>query len=277
MAILSSVLQGPRHPDNSWSPASVTGDHLDPVGGHALLRDQAAHAQHDLLGQAGIIAVMLERGRIGIHPFDGFPVGAIEAHERVLAVLQRVQIRQVHASAAALERIDLRPGRDDADLAVLDLIEKERNRREADIDLSGHGLGERRGDAAGRGRLGRELVLRNQRKHAGVARRAGERIGDGLAVEVLELADRGIGRNIPIKIGRADDLTADDANRGALREGTDRGRYAGGGCDVDRAADQRLDRFRSGLGVEDFQVEPMLLEDAAALAELQAMTSSLAP
>src|SRR5262249_25971369 len=33
------------------------------------------------------------------------------------------------------------------------------------------------------------------------------------------------------------------------------------------AADHRLDRFRAGLDVEDFEIEPVLLENAAALAE----------
>ena len=52
-----------------------------------------------------------------------------------------------------------------------------------------------------------------------------------------------------------------------LREGADRRRYARRRGDVHAAADQRLDRFRPGLGIENFQLEPVLLEDAAALAE----------
>jgi hypothetical protein len=38
-------------------------------------------------------------------------------------------------------------------------------------------------------------------------------------------------------------------------------------ADIHAAADHRLDRFRAGLDVEDFKIEPVLLEDAAALAE----------
>src|SRR5262249_16464720 len=54
----------------------------------------------------------------------------------------------------------------------------------------------------------------------------------------------------------------------ALGKGADRGRHAGGGRDIHAAADHRLDRFRAGLDVEDFEIEPVLLENAAALAEL---------
>ena len=51
-------------------------------------------------------------------------------------------------------------------------------------------------------------------------------------------------------------------------KGADGGRDAGGGRDIHAAADHRLDRFRTGLDVEDLEIEAVLLEDAAALAEL---------
>ena len=126
------------------------------------------------------------------------------------------------------------------DLAVLNLIEEERDPGKAHIDLPGHSLCERRSDAAGGGRLGRELVLRNQRKESGVARRTGERIGDGSAVEVLDRLDRGLARHVPIKIRRADDFAADDADRRPLAEGAEGGLYAARGGNVDAAGDQSL-------------------------------------
>src|SRR5262249_6233057 len=66
----------------------------------------------------------------------------------------------------------------------------------------------------------------------------------------------------------ADHLAADDADRRALGKGAETGRHAGGGRNVHAAADHRLDRFRAGLHVEDFEVETVLLENAAALPEL---------
>ena len=89
-----------------------------------------------------------------------------------------------------------------------------------------------------------------------------------LPLKSSTFCDRRVCRHVPVEIGRADHLAADDADRRALGEGADGGRHAGGGRDVHAAADHRLDRFRAGLDVEDFEVEPVLLEDAAALAEL---------
>jgi hypothetical protein len=133
---------------------------------------------------------------------------------------------------------------------------------------SGHGLRDRCGNVAGRGGLGRELVLRDEREQAGMARRPGQGIGHRLAVEILDLLDRRTGRHVPIEIGRPDHLAADDADRRALGKGADGGRDAGRSRDIHAAADHRLDRFRAGLDVENLEIEPMLLEDAAALAEL---------
>src|SRR5258708_39855401 len=43
-------------------------DALDAISGHASLRNKLAHPQHDLGGQLGIFAVVLERGGVGIPP-----------------------------------------------------------------------------------------------------------------------------------------------------------------------------------------------------------------
>src|SRR5712672_2969524 len=240
----------------------------DRIGRQAVLRHELAHPPHHRLGHAGELAVMLERGRIGIHPFDGFLVGAVEANERVLAVGQRRQIGDIDAARPGAQRRHVIAARHDAGPAVLDHIEPERDRPEADIDLARHGLGDGGRDAAGRGRLELAIVLRRQRQQRGMARRAGERIGHGLAVEILDLLDGRIGRNVPEQVRRADDLAADDADRRAFREGAEGGRHAGGGRDVDAARDQCLDRFRPGRGIEDFKLQPVLLEDAAAQPEL---------
>jgi hypothetical protein len=99
-----------------------------------------------------------------------------------------------------------------------------------------------------------------------VARRAGQGIRHCLAVEIFDRLDRRIGRHVPIEIGRPD-------HRRSFGEGADRGRDAGGGGDIDAAADQRLDGFRPGLDVEDLEIEPVLLENASALAELATLGS----
>src|SRR5689334_10773260 len=49
---------------------------FDPDGGKTLFRDEIAHSLYDLLWQARILRIMLERRRIGIHPFDRLLVGA---------------------------------------------------------------------------------------------------------------------------------------------------------------------------------------------------------
>ena len=99
-----------------------------------------AHPQDDLLGQAGIFAVVLERGRVGIHPVHRLRIGAIEAHQRVATVLERVHVGEVYPHGAGAQRGHVTAGRDDPDLAVLGEVEPERRRAEADIDLTGHGL-----------------------------------------------------------------------------------------------------------------------------------------
>src|SRR5215472_443793 len=58
-------------------------DALDSVDGEAFLRNEIAHAQDDLLRQAGIFGIDLERRRIGIHPGDRLLIGAVEAHDSV--------------------------------------------------------------------------------------------------------------------------------------------------------------------------------------------------
>src|SRR5437867_12571909 len=101
-----------------------------------------------------------------------------------------------------------------------------------------------------------------------MARRAGQREGDRLAVEILDFADWRIRRHIPVEVGRADHFAADDADRRAFRERADGSRDAGRSRDIHAAADHRLDRFRARLDIEDFEIETVLLEDAAALTEL---------
>src|SRR5215471_3002038 len=91
---------------------------------------------------------------------------------------------------------------------------------------------------------------------------------DGFAVEVLDLLDRRASGNVPVEIGGADDLAADDADRRALGERAECGRDARSGREVDAAGDQCLDRFGPGRRVENLELQPMLLEDASAQPEL---------
>ena len=53
----------------------------------------------------------------------------------------------------------------------------------------------------------------------------------------------------------------------ALGKRADGGGHARCGGDIDAAADQGLDRFRAGLREQDFELEAVLLENAAALTE----------
>ena len=91
---------------------------------------------------------------------------------------------------------------------------------------------------------------------------------DRFAVEILDGLDRRIRRHVPIKVRRSGHFARKNADRRAFGKGADGGRNAGRGGDIDAAADEGLDRFRSGGGIEDIEIESVLLENAAALAEL---------
>jgi hypothetical protein len=64
-------------------------------------------------------------------------------------------------------------------------------------------------------------------------------------------------------------LRADDAHRRALGVGAHDAERAGGEADVGTARDHGLLRLPAPLGVEQLQLEPVLLEEAGARAELR--------
>ena len=165
----------------------------------------------------------------------------------------------------------LRAG-DDADLAFVDVLQRERHHRPADVDLAGHGLGVGSGHAAGRDRLGLGASLLEQCQQDQVRRRAGRRERDGLAVAgILERLDRAVGLDPPEQLVGAGHLRRDDAvGRGfaALHVGADGAEDAVRHGDVDAAGRNGRDRLRAALGVEHLDLEAGVLEEAGRLAEL---------
>ena len=127
------------------------------------------------------------------------------------------------AHGLALEHRRVVAAGDDPDLAFVQLLQAERRRRPADVDLPGHDLRQRGRRPAGRRRLGLQVVLLHERGDDAVRRRAVGRIGDRLAVGVLQRLDRRVRRHVPEEVGRAGGLGADDADRRALRV---RGKHA---------------------------------------------------
>jgi hypothetical protein len=157
----------------------------------------------------------LQRVVARIHPRHGLAIGGHEAIEGVPARLQRRRAGDEQADGLAPECVGVVAGGDDADLFLVELVEAERRRRPADVDLAGHDLRQRRGRAAGRDRLGLEAVLLDEGRHDAVRRRAVGRIGDGLSGGVLEGCDGRIGAYIPEQVGAARGFRTQNAHRRA--------------------------------------------------------------
>src|SRR5438552_1342804 len=143
----------------------------------------------------------------------------MESNKSVVAILQGAQVCKVDADRASAQRDHVIAGRYDTDFPILHEVEVKRRRTETYVDLPGHGLGNRGGNVAGRGRLRGELVLRDKRQQRGMARRSRERECDRLTVEILDPLDWGIRGDVPIKIGSADHFAADDADRSTFGKG----------------------------------------------------------
>jgi hypothetical protein len=121
--------------------------------------------------------------------------------------------------------------------------------------------------AAGRDRLGVNLVLIEQSEQRGMARRAVLGIADGLAGGVLERLDRRIRHHEPVGVRRADHGAADDPHRRALGKTADGGFDAAAAGDIHAARNHGLMGLRTALGVQDLDREATLGENAGALAE----------
>ena len=126
-------------------------------------------------------------------------------------------------------------------------MQAERRGRPAHIDLPRHDLGQRRRRTAGRGRLGLEVVLLHERGHDAVRRRAVGRIGDRLALGILERLDRRACGNVPVKIGCAGGFGTDDAHGSALGIRGEHAHDSGRDADVRAAGDDGLQRLASAL------------------------------
>jgi hypothetical protein len=73
--------------------------------------------------------------------------------------------------------------------------------------------------------------------------------------------------HVPEQVAASHHLGADDTKRRAFRESAEHTESTGRRAELDAAGNHRLLGFAAALGVEDVQRDPVLLEDAAALAE----------
>ena len=186
-------------------------------------------------------------------------------------VLSELDVGEVDADGLVLQLGRLARAGDDADLAVVHVLQRERDHRPADVDLAGHGLRIGRRHAAGRGRLRLGSGLTQQREQDQVRRRARRRECDGLAVGVLQALDRAVGLDPPEQLVGAGHLGRDDpVGRGvaAFHVGADRAEDAVRHGDVDAAGHDRGHGLGAAFGVEHFDLKPRLLEEAGGLAEL---------
>ncbi len=95
------------------------------------------------------------------------------------------------------------------------------------------------------------------------------RVGERLVVGVLQRLDRRIRLHIPVEIVGAGRLGADHAHRRALGIGAEHAHHAGGDAEIDAAGDHRLLGLARAVGVDDLELEAVLLEDAGELADLR--------
>ena len=89
-----------------------------------------------------------------------------------------------------------------------------------------------------------------------------------LAVDLADRMQRRAGGNPPERLARSGRARADDADGRALAVGAEASEHPGAEADVDRAGDDDLQRLAAALGVEDVEIEAVLLKDAGLLAEL---------
>src|SRR5690242_235269 len=108
------------------------------------------HALDRALGQLGKRDVARDRVGARIHPIERLAVGGEIARNRILLLLQGVEVGDLHPDGLAADARDVARAGDEPDLALGERIEVERCDRPADVDLSRHGLCGRRGDVAGR-------------------------------------------------------------------------------------------------------------------------------
>ena len=111
------------------------------------------------------------------------------------------------------------------------------------------------------------MVLLHEGRDDAVGRRAVGRIGERLAVGILQRLDRRIRLHIPVEVIGAGRLGADHAHRRALRIGAEHAHHAGGDADIDAARNHRLLGLARAIGVDDLQLQAVFLEDAGELAD----------
>jgi len=156
--------------------------------------------------------------------------------------------------------------RDDADLAVAQRLHGIGRRRPAGVDLPGHHLRERAGKAAGGDRLGIDLVFFQEAQHVRMRGCADRGKRNRAAAHVGHRLDRRIRAHVPVGV-LAGRLGADDADRRAFRIGAEHAQRADRHADIDVAGDHGLHRLPGALGVQNLELQPMLLEKAGARTE----------
>ena len=140
-------------------------------------------------------------------------IGCHEAFQHRLLRSQGRGIGDQNPDRLVLDRGRVIAARDHADLSLIDEVEAERRSAPANVNLAGHHLRQCRRRAAGGDRFGLKAVLLDEGGDDRVSRRAGGRICDRLAAGVLQSSDRRIRAHIPVQIGPAGHLGADDAQR----------------------------------------------------------------
>ena len=89
-----------------------------------------------------------------------------------------------------------------------------------------------------------------------------------MAGEILERPDRRIGADIPVEVGGARRLGADDPHRRTLGIGAQRPHHPDRDPDVGAAREHRLLGLAAALGIEQLQLEAVLTKYPAALPNL---------
>src|ERR1043166_9414369 len=92
----------------------------------------AARQLDQAFGLADLARIELHRLRARVHPLDGFPVSPHEVPDRVFLGRERRGIDDLHPHGLIAHRGHVAAARDQADFALLDLLEAERRRRPAD-------------------------------------------------------------------------------------------------------------------------------------------------
>ncbi len=141
----------------------------------------------------------------------------IDAHE--LAIAARLVFNEFRMAMLTrmvwLASCGLGRARDHGDLAVEDVLQRERRRRPADVDLPGHHLRQRRGYAAGRERFRIDLAWRSSPSRIRLDDEPGEENAMVLPAASFRRPNAALGARLPVELARAGHLRRDPKRRGS--------------------------------------------------------------